>query len=112
MVPWNDPRPHAAWRAVIYDIDAYLGKYCHEGCHPLNRFPGSLPQTNFLDLLHVLDHRGVTSYVTGNVLWTIVSDRELGATHEQSFQAINARLAQFYTDHAVKYRMPPLNCPI
>ena len=66
------------------------------------------PYTCFLDLLHVIDHRGIAAELIGNVFWTAISNKELAPTYQASLDIINAEISDFYSRCAVQHRLPTL----
>lgn len=104
ITPWTDFRPDAAWHATILNARSYSREYA--GLHPLYGFPGISVHTCFLDVMHVLDYKGITSWVAGGLLWSIISRRELRQrTYEGSLHEINELLTTFYTTNRVQHRL-------
>jgi hypothetical protein len=102
--PWNDHRLHAAWRETVLTIETYRAQYGGQGAHPLNEFDGTTPFTCYLDLLHILDYKGISAHVAGSVIWGILCDRELAPNQETTMREINRRLRDFYEQHHVRDR--------
>ena len=61
--------------------------------------------TSFLDVMHVLDYKGITSHVAGGVMWSMITRKEFGRTYETSLEEINNRLTTFYTTNRVEHRL-------
>lgn len=106
---WNNPLPTAEWRDTIYSLEEYKHRYCLPNCHPLNLFEGITAYTVYLDLLHVLDHKGVTSLIVGNILWSVIQHRELAGTQARTLTMINEEICAFYAARGVQNRLPELN---
>jgi hypothetical protein len=62
-VPWTDVSDNALWRGTLLNYLTYRVKYA--GSHPLHSFPGVTVHTSFLDVMHILDYKGITSWVAG-----------------------------------------------
>ena len=79
-VPWNDFGRNARWMRTVMDNTAFRAYYIKEDAHPFWRFfPGITRHTIRLDTLHINDHHGVLSILSGNILWEVVHDHELPA---------------------------------
>ena len=72
-------------------------------------FPGTGPYTCFLDLLHVVDHEGIANHVAANVLWTIIKDRQLARTQNESLQWLNDDISRWQTENAVSHPLSLAN---
>ena len=92
----------------MYDMDQYAHKYKHQGTHPLQYFVGTSAYTSFLDLMHVVDHKGVAAYVFGSLLWGIMTTKEIAPTYATTLAIINDEIKQFYARNGVQNRMPPI----
>eukprot|EP00974_Lingulodinium_polyedra_P125816 11195946-Lingulodinium_polyedra.AAC.1 len=75
-LPHNTFHADAAWRATVLGNDEFLERI-RRPFHPLTAHPLFSIYTYRCDLLHMLDHHGVSSHVVANVLWTHLSgDRD------------------------------------
>ena len=66
--PFNNFHAAAAWRETLVDNDGYRARL-REPLHPLVAHPVWSIYTYRLDLLHLLDHHGITSTILGNIFW-------------------------------------------
>eukprot|EP00974_Lingulodinium_polyedra_P053048 5098270-Lingulodinium_polyedra.AAC.1 len=62
----------------------------------------------FMDLMHLMDCKGVTGIVAGSVLGMLMRRRELGNTKAERLQIINQHRATWYGHHPRTHRMPQL----
>ena len=60
-----------------------------------------------LEIMHLLDCKGVWSILAGSVLWLLVHrEARLGGSIDARLKIINQKKQKWYTDHAVCNRMP------
>ena len=64
-----------------------------------------------LDILHVVDYRGVASHLLGNAFWHFVSTRCFPdcRNQESSFDALNAAMVSNQRQHGVLHKLPRLD---
>ena len=90
--PFNKFGFDARWLPTVLNMHRYAIRYKNVGNHPLQFHTAIGPYTSFLDALHILDHKGLTSHVIGNTLWTMLVDKEIAPTYARSLEEINDRL--------------------
>ena len=112
--PFTDLTEGAAWRpGEGMSFDVYKAR-AREPLHPLlanaqfcHRF--FLP----IDIMHLLECKGVTPLVFGSTLARLLADLRVGANKEERLEAINARREQFYDARPGANRLPKImltNC--
>ena len=62
----------------------------------------------YLDKMHVMDCKGVASWVYGGVVATLLTDRRLGANRDARLVEINSKTAHWYDNHPGTHRLPRL----
>eukprot|EP00959_Pyramimonas_sp_CCMP1952_P088669 1855391-Pyramimonas_sp.AAC.1 len=58
--------------------------------------------------MHVLDCKGVSSFVFGSMLAALVTDMRLGNNQQLRLNVINAKLDAFYTQHPGSHKLPKI----
>ena len=97
----------ASWIHSIYTKDEFQQRY--SACHPLFEFPGMLPQTVAIDLLHVCDHNGVAGSVAGSIMYEAIREKELGnSSLESGVQILSEKIKEYYTTSGVQSHLPRL----
>ena len=81
--------------------------------HPLVAHPWFNMHSYRFDLLHMMDHHGITSNIVANILWEHVGgDRQCdalpGSNVQERLDFLNAEIKQFYSAEGVASRLPPL----
>lgn len=104
--PWTDFSDDARWLGTLFDARSFHRMYGHK--HPLYRIAGIGVHTCFLDIMHVLDYKGVTSWVAGGILWSAIQEHQLARTQPLALDAINERLSEHYTRCKTTHRLPKL----
>ena len=112
-IPHNSFHADAAWRGTLVSNDEFLERI-RRPLHPVTAHPVFSIYTYRCDLLHMLDHHGVSSHVVANVFWTHLSgDRDCdvlpGDNMEDRLAFLNADISAFYTHARVQNRLPRLN---
>ena len=62
----------------------------------------------FLDVMHILDCKGVAATIYGSLLSTLVRDSRLGPSQQARLRAVNAKLVAFYGRRPGAHRLPTL----
>ena len=89
--------------------DAFIALTRDSCPHPMNCAHWWTRHFMRVDLMHALDHRGVSGIVAAGVISDIIDTRyELGATRELRMQAIDNRRLTWYSNHRVSSKMPKL----
>ena len=65
--------------------------------------------TFFLDLMHVMDCKGVTASVWGSVLAALCSDPAVGRNQQARLHRVNLFMKAWYSNHPGTCRLPPLH---
>ena len=110
--PHNDFSAEAAWRATVKDNVRFLADF-RTPLHPLVAHRWFNLHSYRFDLLHMMDHHGITSHIVANILQQHVGgDRESdvlpGSNVQERLDFLNAEIKQFYSAEGVVNRLPPL----
>ena len=111
-IPHNDFSAEALWRATMKDNVRCMADF-RMPLHPLVAHPWFSMHSYRFDLLHMMDHHGVTSHIVANILWQHVGgDRQCdalpGSNVQERLDFLNAEIKQFYSAEGVVNRLPPL----
>ena len=109
-LPFNDLSRWAKWRATIRSNEEFLA-HLRRPLHPLAAYGLLSKYTNRLDMLHLLDHHGVTSHICANVIHTVVSTSHgllVGDTKQHRLDFLNDDIKAYNSATKVTSRMPPL----
>ena len=112
VLPHNNFAEDAEWRTSRHSPQEYLDAI-RRPLHDLVRHPFFNRLTYRYDLLHLLDHHGLTSQVVGNILYAhLAGDREAdvlpGTNTEERLGFLNADILAFYQANHVSNRLPAL----
>ena len=108
-IPWVHFSTRAKWLETIYTVDGFLERYATADSHKLFRVAGMTPQTISIDLLHVLDHNGLTSNILGNLFYEAIRDRELGnRSQAEGLDILNRRIKEFNSQANLPAHLPIL----
>ena len=76
--------------------------------HPLLASPLATRMTCYLDLMHMVDCKGVASWVFGGVLHYLLRDERLGSSQKTRLQRLNEERLRWYSGHTSLIRLPRL----
>ncbi|CAK0847717.1 unnamed protein product [Prorocentrum cordatum] len=95
--PFTDMTEGAAWRrGEGMSFDVYKAR-AREPHHPLVANAHFCHRFFFpIDIMHLLECKGVTLLVFGSAMMWLLADARVGANKEERLEAINARREQFY----------------
>ena len=106
--PWTDLRRCSKWRGTEFFT---LEQYVHRLRRPLHPLAASKFVWRFfwfLDAMHLLDCKGVTSSMAGSLLILLVRDVRLGPNQQSRMDLINIKLRGFYSRNKDAYKLPKL----
>lgn len=109
-VPHTDYSAGAMWRPTVRDNVGFLA-HMRQPRHPFVDHSLFNMHTYRLDVMHLLDHHGVTSLVAGNIIWIHLRDRDgilPGTTIDERLDFFNNDLRAYYSFRGVRNRLPPL----
>ena len=109
-VPHTDNSDGARWRPTCRHNLAFLGKF-RLPLHPLVAHKIFTVYTYRLDIMHLLDHHGVTSHIVGNTMIVHEKDRGgilPGSNIEERLAFLNNDLKAYYSYSGCRNRLPPL----
>jgi len=109
-LPHTDNSPGASWRHTIRNNVAFIASF-RQPRHPFIDHPLFNLYTYRLDIMHLLDHHGVTSHVAGNMIYIHVRDRDgilPGDTIDQRLEFFNNDVKAYYSHRGASSRLPPL----
>ena len=107
-MPFTDLQVSAAWRPTeIKSIDQYKGRV-RQPCHPLIGSKYFWRFMFYLDMMHVMDCKGVSSLVYGGLVATLLADVRLGPNQNTRLRVINDKMKAWYTSQPQSYRLPPI----
>ena len=106
--PWTDLRRAAAWRGTeFFGLEDYLARMS-QPLHPLARSKFAWRFFFFLDFMHIMDCKGLTSSIAGSILFLLVRDVRLGPNQQSRMDVINTKLKGFYSRHKHLNKLPKL----
>ena len=108
--PHNDFGSEARWRGTVFGNGQFM-RHLRAPRHPAAAHPWFNMYTYRLDLLHILDHHGVSNTIFGNVLWAHIrgpSPVLPGTTQGERIGFLNEDIKAYYDLNAVANRLPPL----
>ena len=106
--PYTDLRRGASWRLTTpLGKAAYLAR-CRQPLHPLLAHPMATRLLCFLDVMHMVDCKGVASWVFGGVLNTLLKEPALGANQKERLRRINQERLQWYKNNPGIIKLPRL----
>ena len=106
--PFTDLSAGAAWRPTERMPTQH---YCARVRTPLHALMSSHYFTRWfivLEVMHVMDCKGVASWVYGGILAILLTLPEMGSNKERRLALINQELVMFQAHHKVEYRLPRL----
>ena len=104
--PFTDLQESAKWRPSETLISAMSFRArCREPLHPLIACVFFWRFFTLIDLMHLMDCKGVLALVFGSVLMLLLTEPRLGRTRELRLQAFNKLLEEWYVDHPGVLRM-------
>ena len=108
--PHNDYHADAGWRSTI-KTDAEFSAALRRPLHPLVSHPMFSRWSYRLDLLHLLDHHGVASHVTANIMAMHLGHQNNvlpGASQDERMSFLNDEIQEWYSLRRVDCRLPRL----
>jgi len=107
--PFTNLLDNAEWRAHLVRTTAEIVARLTRPLHPLTQAKFFNRFFVRIDIMHALDHRGVSSYVAAGVLYPLVkSEHGLGNTQEVRLRALNHRYSVWASKTKVSSIMPPI----
>ena len=108
-VPWSDLQSTAAWRPTVRAMTAaeFVAR-SRAPLHPLVASRFTWLSFFYLDVMHVMDCRGVGAVVYGSLVSTFVYWPALGATLGARLDTLNRFMAEWYDLHPGVGRLPKL----
>ena len=109
-LPHTDNSFGALWRATVRNNLQFLAKF-RLPRHPLVAHAFFNVHTYRLDIMHLLDHHGVTSHIAGNTIYIQLRERDgilPGSTIDERLGMFNNDLMAFYSTTGCRNRLPPL----
>ena len=103
--PYTDCRPNASWRPTSLSNmpSQFYSERLAQPRHPLTLSPYFTKYFAILDVMHVMDCKGVTSHVAGSVLkWLINKELRLGSNQDQRLAKLNSKMRSFQSAPATK----------
>jgi len=109
--PYTDNRPNAAWRPT--GIQSMPNSFFLERLsvprHPLTISHYFSKYFAVLDVMHVMDCKGVTAHVAGSILrYLVIRCMELGPNQQERLNKLNADMTSFQSNHRTPVRMPDI----
>ena len=105
--PYTDLRETANWLPSEIGSTQPMLARLSQPHHPLVDAPFFTFWFFRMDIMHLLDCKGVWAILMGSALWMLVHDeRRLGSNQELRMNKIDKMKLQFYKAHKVKNRMP------
>ena len=107
--PNNDFSRDALWKGTLKSNRNFKDTF-RRPLHGLTAHDFFNIHTYRLDLLHLLDHHGVTSLCIGNIMWPAIVTRSRtvpGETQDARLKFVNDDIRSYYSLQAVQSRMPP-----
>ena len=106
--PFSDLQASAAWRSTtIGDLDTYLNRF-RVPRHPLASSPFVWRQFFILDLMHIVDCKGVAATIFGGLMATLVTRNSLGRTVAIRMATLQAFINNWYDSHPGLIKLPQL----
>lgn len=107
--PWTDMRRGASWRGTEgFTLEQYRARI-RQPLHPLANSKFLWRFFFFLDMMHVLDCKGVASTIFGSLLTMLVRDARLGATQQVRLDLVNTKLRAWYASRPGLRKLPKIN---
>ena len=107
--PYTDNRPNANWRPTSIQTmpnEFFMARLATPR-HPLTNSNYFNKYFAVLDVMHVMDCKGVTSHVAGGVLrYLIVNENRLGRNQDLRLADLNRQMEQYQSDEKTKSKMP------
>ena len=109
-IPWTDMRRGARWRqSESMDAEIYKGR-CHAPLHPLISSKLFWRLFCVLDIMHILDCKGMSSTIYGSALGMLLHEEvRLGTSQVARMQQINFKMQLWYSTRPGTYRLPNLS---
>jgi len=108
--PHTDYSDLAEWRRTLRNNRRFM-RAIRQPLHPLVGHPWFSMYTFRMDLLHMLDHHGVSSHVVGNVFWHHLREATgvlPGPNIDARLQSLNDEIKAYYQIRGVQNRVPTL----
>ena len=108
--PYTDNRQSAGWRPTSLQSmpNSFFMDRLAQPRHPLTLSKYFHKWFAILDVMHVMDCKGVTSHVAGGVLrYLIVNEERLGRNQDMRLANLNLKMDKFQTKNKTPSRMPP-----
>ena len=104
--PFTDLRATAAWRGTCpLPAEAYFARV-RAPRHPLLASPMATRMMCYLDLMHMVDCKGVASWVFGGVLHHLLREPALGPNKKARLERVNADRTEWYGRHPTLLKLP------
>lgn len=101
-------RRGARWRGTeTFTNEQYISRF-RRPLHPLAASKFVWRFFFFLDVMHIMDCKGVASTVFGSILFSLLRDRRLGANQQERMNLINQRLRAWYDLNRHAHKLPKL----
>lgn len=106
--PWTDMRRGAGWRGTDNFTIAQYRDRCRRPLHPLANSTFMWRFFFFLDIMHILDCKGVISTIAGSLILELTRDLRLGPNQQRRLDVVNQKLREFYRQNPGVHRLPKL----
>ena len=107
--PYTDNGPNAGWRRTIAQPNEFFLLRLAEPRHPLTLSKFFNKFFPILDVMHMLDCKGVTAHAAGSVLkYLVVNCDELGSTQAERLANLNQNMKSFQSTNKTPSRMPQI----
>eukprot|EP00969_Alexandrium_andersonii_P201922 8922233-Alexandrium_andersonii.AAC.1 len=111
--PFTDLSSGAKWRDTECMPVEFYKQRPKQPLHPLLASHYFTRWFCYLDLMHLMDCKGVTAWTYGGLLYHLLRDGRLGHNREQRLALINTRRAAWYSSHPGSHILPKIfmaNC--
>lgn len=108
--PHTDYSAGANWRVTIRNNAEFLAAF-RQPLHPLVEHAVYSKYFYRFDLMHMMDHHGISSHIAANVIIIHIRDRSgllTGSTIDARLDFLNNDIAAYYSFSGVRSRMAPL----
>jgi len=106
--PFTNLLHTAEWRpTTLVDKASYIARV-RVPLHPLFASKYATRYLAFLDIMHLLDCKGVAALVCGGILMRLLVLAKLGHNRQERLDTVNKFMKKWYDDHPRTNRLPPI----